>query len=222
MPPEESAAPVMTTPAPAAAPVAATPAAEPVEQVTARKTRKELLTALSVKDENEAAELVQLGREALTAKQEAEAAKKDPSVRLKEQLDEAKKTHAAEIAKLQAERDAAVVRDAVRKELAALNVFDGGDALILAMLGIGEREVSPQVEDGEITLVDAKGKPIKESLSAWLKKFVGDRPNLQKPTSTETTETEITKKQAETAHKPRGERAVLQYIQSGLKKAHGG
>ncbi len=224
-PAADVAAPAPTTvPGTAEAPKPAPAETVADEQTRSRKTRKALLAELGVATDDDLSALVNAGRTAMAAAADAEAAKTDPSVRLKEQLHELKGKHAAEVAALQAERDAAVVRDAIRSEVAALKLMDGADRIIMAELGVAPREVVAAVENGKPVLRDADGDPIKGDLAGWIKAYAKDHQHLIRGTAgalAPHAESNPAARQNATENRPRGERAVLKYINDAMKQ-HGG
>lgn len=188
--------------------------------VNPKKLRAQMLAEIGVADETELQTVVGAGRDALAKMAAAEAAAKDPATRKLEQTEKKLAALEEQTKALQAERDAAVVRDAVRDEMARLPFVDGASDLVMALLGVGPKSFSAKVEPGKpVTLLDADGDEIKGGLAGWLKKTLGERPFMQRPASAraegETTVESIPK---QAPARPAGGAARVEFIAQQLRK----
>lgn len=154
-------------------------------EAASQKARTDLLASLGITDAEELSELVEAGRKVRPNKlNEAER----QAEKARQVADQERAALQQQLAALQAERDAALLRDAVRAAIGKLNVIEGADDLILGVLGIGSpQERRPTVKDGKVAVVDQDGDPVSSTVEQYLAEFVKARPYLQSPTVQPTT-----------------------------------
>jgi len=146
-----------------------------------RRGQSDLLKRLGVGDDVELQELVEHGRKARPSKVD-ESARLAEKVRV--QAEAEKVALQQQLLALQAERDAALLRDSIRSAIAKTHIVEGGEDLVLALLGVAPPiDHKPTVKDGKAAVVDQDGDPVSKTVDQLVADLVKSRPYLQSPTA---------------------------------------